>query len=156
MSTTSVTRRHKSGMPGKRAAARGERSLSNTSRILSLEEGCLASKARKRIELLVAPRSKPGSVELPNSVAPPTATEHAMIEAAIQLDLITPEQAKALVEKGKTLGEWLMEQEKGKAGETRKVGQTMLDRMGLLALLLFNFAVLVGIGWIVFRVVRSL
>jgi hypothetical protein len=79
-----------------------------------------------------------------------------MIEAAIQLDLITPEQAKALVEKGKTLGEWLMEQEKGKAGETRKVGQTMLDRMGLLALLLFNFAVLVGIGWIVFRVVRSL
>ena len=46
-----------------------------------------------------------------------------MIEAAIQLDLITPEQAKALVEMGKTLGEWPMEQEKGKAGETRKVGQ---------------------------------
>jgi hypothetical protein len=105
---------------------------------------------------MLAPPSKLGSVELPNSVAPPLATEHAMIEAAIQLDLITPEQAKALVEKGKTLGEWLMEQEKGKAGETRKVGQTMLDRMGLLALLLFNFAVLVGIGWIVFRVVRSL
>jgi hypothetical protein len=71
-------------------------------------------------------------------------------------DLITPEQAKALVEKGKTLGEWLMEQEKGKAGETRKVGQTMLDRMGLLALLLFNFAMLAGIGWIVFRIARSL
>jgi hypothetical protein len=79
-----------------------------------------------------------------------------MIEAAIQLDLITPEQAKALVEMGKTLGEWPMEQEKGKAGETRKVGQTMLDRMGLLALLIFNFAVLAGIGWIVFRIVRSL
>lgn len=29
-----------------------------------------------------------------------------MIEAAIQLDLITPEQAEALVEKGK---EWLVE-----------------------------------------------
>ena len=42
-----------------------------------------------------------------------------MIEAAIQLDLITPEQAKTLVEKGKTLGEWPMEQEKGKAGKTR-------------------------------------
>ena len=130
--------------------------MSNTSRVSSFEVGWLASKARKRIELMLAPPSKLGSVELPNSVAPPVATEHAMIEAAIQLDLITPEQAKALVEKGKTLGEWLMEQEKGKAGETRKVGQTMLDRMGLLALLLFNFAVLVGIGWIVFRVVRSL
>jgi len=52
-------------------------------------------------------KRKPGSVELANSVAPPTPTEHAMIEAAIQMDLITPEQAEALVEKGKTLGEWL-------------------------------------------------
>ena len=85
--------------------------MSNTSRVSSFEVGWLASKARKRIELMLAPPSKLGSVELPNSVAPPTATEHAMIEAAIQLDLITPEQAKALVEKGKTLGEWLMEQE---------------------------------------------
>jgi hypothetical protein len=130
--------------------------LSNTSRVLSFEESWLASKARKRIELVLAPPSKPGSVELPSSVAPPTATEHAMIEAAIQLDLITPEQAKALVEKGKTLGEWLMEQEKGNAGETKKVGQKMLDRLGLLALLLINFAVLAAFGWIVFRIVRWL
>jgi hypothetical protein len=83
-------------------------------------EGRLASKARKRIELMLAPPSKLGSVELPNSVAPPTATEHAMIEAAIQLDLITPEQAKALVEKGKTLGEWLMEQRRAKRARPGK------------------------------------
>jgi hypothetical protein len=32
----------------------------------------------------------------------------------------------------------------------------MLDALGVLALLLFNFAVLVGFGWIVLRAVRSL
>jgi hypothetical protein len=47
----------------------------------------------------------PGSVEQANSGAPPGPTEHAMIEAAVQLDLITPEQAEALGEKGKTLRE---------------------------------------------------
>jgi hypothetical protein len=104
----------------------------------SFEGGWLASNARKRLELVLAQPSKPGSVELPNSVAPPTATEHAMVEAAIQLDLITPEQAKALVEKGKTLGEWLMEQEKAKAAKPRAVKQKMLDGLGMLALLLFN------------------
>jgi hypothetical protein len=88
--------------------------------------------------------------------APPGPTEHAMIEAAIQLDLITPEQAEALVEKGKTLGEWLAELEKGEVGNAKKVKLRMLDALGVLALLLFNFAVLVGFGWIVLRAVRSL
>jgi hypothetical protein len=101
-------------------------------------------------------KRKPGSVELANNVAPLTPTEHAMIEAAIQMDLITPEQAEALVEKGKTLGEWLVEQEKGKAVEARNVKQSMLDALGLLALLLFNLVVLVGFGWIVLRIVRWL
>ena len=77
-----------------------------------------------------------------------------MIEAAIQLDLITPEQAEALVKKSKTLGEWLVAQEKGKQGKTRKVRQKMLDGLGLLALLLLNFAVLAAFGWIVLRIVR--
>jgi hypothetical protein len=82
--------------------------------------------------------------------------EHAMMEAAIQLDLITPEQAEALVEKGKTLGEWLVEQEEGKADKARKVKQRILDAVGVLALLLFNLVVLAGVGWIVLRVLRLL
>jgi hypothetical protein len=81
-------------------------------------------------------KRKPGSVELVNSVAPPTPAEHAILEAAIQMDLITPEQAEALVEKGKTLGEWPVEREKGKAVEARNVEQRMLDALAVLALLL--------------------
>ncbi len=70
-------------------------------------------------------KRKPGwsSVEQANSAAPPSPAEHAMIEAAIQLDLITSEQAEALVEKGKTLGEWLVEQKKVEAGEAREAKQ---------------------------------
>jgi hypothetical protein len=80
-----------------------------------------------------------------------------MIEAAIQLDLITPEQAEALVEKGKTLGEWLVEQEKGEAGEPREGKQKKrMDRLWLFALLLVNLVVWAGFGWIVLRVLRSL
>ena len=38
----------------------------------------------------------------------------------------------------------------------REGKQTMLDRMGLLALVLFNLVALAGFGWIVLRAVRSL
>jgi hypothetical protein len=41
-------------------------------------------------------------------------------------------------------------------GEPRVGKQTMLDRLGLLALVLFNLAALVGFGWIVLRALRSL
>jgi hypothetical protein len=61
-----------------------------------------------------------------------------------------------MAEKGKTVGEWLVEQTKGEAGEAREVKLRMLDALGVLALLLFNLAVLVGFGWIVLRVLRSL
>jgi hypothetical protein len=121
----------------------------DTCRVLSFEEGLLAFKARK------IGRELP-QIRTTNSGAPPGLTEHAMIEAAIQLDLITPEQAKALVKRGKTLGEWLVAREKGEAGKTRKIRQKMLDGLGLLALLLFNFAVLAAFGWIVLRIVRWL
>ena len=77
-----------------------------------------------------------------------------MMEAAIQLDLITPGQAEALVEKGKTLEGWLVENKKGEAGPARKVGRRMLDRVAVFALLLLNFVVLAGIGWIVLRVLN--
>ena len=40
--------------------------------------------------------------------------------------------------------------------EPRVGKQTMLDRLGVLALVLFNFAVLVSFGWIILRVLRSL
>jgi hypothetical protein len=99
---------------------------------------------------------KPGSVDPTNNVAPSRPTEHAMIEAAIQLDLITPEQAEALISKGKTLGEWLVEKEKGKAIEARNAKQRMLDTLGVLALLVFNLVVLMGFGWIVLRIMRWL
>jgi hypothetical protein len=103
-------------------------------------------------------KRKPGLslVERATSAAPPRPAEHAMIEAAIQLDLITPEQAEALVEKGKTLSEWITEQsvetnEPGKGKQKKK-----LDWLWLLALLLFNLVMWAGFGWIVLRVLKSL
>jgi|ERR1700730_9734575 len=95
-------------------------------------------------------------VERATSAAPPSPAEHAMIEAAIQLDLITPEQAEALVEKGKMLSEWIMEQsvemnEPGTGKQKKK-----LDWLWLLALLLFNLVMWTGFGWIVLRVLKSL
>jgi hypothetical protein len=159
----------------KRAAARGELSLSDTSSVLSFEEGLQASKARKRPKLAlaahsmdgvigralprigtIADRRKPGPPLPADSGASPGPAEHAMLEAAIQLDLITPEHAAALVEKGKTLGEWLVEQEEGNAGKAKDARQRMLDALGVLALILFNLVVLAGVGWIVLRVLRLL
>ncbi|MGZ5899639.1 MAG: hypothetical protein ACXWLB_12865 [Reyranella sp.] len=155
--------------------------MSNTGTVLSFEEGLLASRTRKRLGLTLAPRSMINygcnTIDGRHNARPatvPTAgrmnlmlpagligrelpmIEHAMMEAAIQLDLITPEQAEALVEKGKTLGEWLVEQEEAKADKARKVRQRILDAVGVLALLLFNLVVLAGIGWIVLRVLRLL
>ena len=43
-----------------------------------------------------------------------------------------------MAEKGKTVGEWLVEQAKGEAGEAREIKLRMLDALGVLALLLFN------------------
>ena len=107
---------------------------------------------------MVPNRRKPGlsSVERATSAAPPRPTEHTMIEAAIQLDLITPEQAEALVEKGKTLSEWIMEQKSVELGEPREGKQKKMDRLWLLALLLFNLVMWAGLGWIVLRVLKSL
>jgi hypothetical protein len=102
-------------------------------------------------------KRKPGLslVEPATSAAPPRPAEHAMIEAAIQLDLITPEQAEALVEKGKTLSEWIMEQSV-ELGEPKEGKQKKMDRLWLVALLLFNLVVWAGFGWIVLRVLKSL
>jgi hypothetical protein len=129
--------------------------LSDTSRVLSFERGLLA---RKRLGLGLASYSmvERGSVESANSSAPPESTEHAMIEAAIQLDLMTAKQAEALDEKGKTLEEWLMEQKKYEVGKPRRVKQRMMDALGVLALILFNLVALVGLGWIVLRVLKWL
>jgi hypothetical protein len=104
----------------------------------------------------IADSRKPGPPLPADSGASPSPAEHAMLEAAIQLDLITPEQAAALVEKGATLGEWLVEHEDGKAGKAKDARQRMLDALGVLALILFNLVVLAGVGWIVLRVVRLL
>jgi hypothetical protein len=102
-------------------------------------------------------KRKPGLslVERATSAAPPRPAEHAMIEAAIQLDLITPEQAEALVEKGKTLSEWIMEQSV-ELGEPKEGKQKKMDRLWLVALLLFNLVVWAGFGWIALRVLKSL
>jgi hypothetical protein len=102
-------------------------------------------------------KRKPGLslVEPATSAAPPRPAEHAMIEAAIQLDLITAEQAEALVEKGKTLSEWIMEQSV-ELGEPKEGKQKKMDRLWLVALLLFNLVVWAGFGWIVLRVLKSL
>ena len=45
--------------------------------------------------------SRTAQIRTTNSGAPPRLTKHAMIEVAIQLDLITPEQAGALVKRGR-------------------------------------------------------
>jgi hypothetical protein len=65
-----------------------------------------------------------------------------------------PEQAAALIERGKTLAEWLVEQDKSVAVEPRKAKQRIVDALGMLALL--SLAVLVGFGWITLRVLKSL
>jgi hypothetical protein len=104
-------------------------------------------------------KRKPGlsSVERATSTAPPGPTEHAMIEAAIQLDLITPEQAEVLVEKGKTLGAWIMEQKSVELSEPREGQQIKkFDWLWLVTLLLFSLVVWAGFGWIVLRVLESL
>jgi hypothetical protein len=101
-------------------------------------------------------QDRPSSAFQQGNGAPAGAAEHAMMEAAIQLDLITPGQAETLVETGKTLKEQLVENKKGEAGPARKVRPRMLDRAAVFALLLFNFVALAGIGWIVLRVLRSL
>jgi hypothetical protein len=103
----------------------------------------------------VVPGNRP-CIEEAKRGAPLGPTEHAKIEAAIQMDLITLEQAAALIERGKTVGEWLVQQDKSVAVEPRKAKQRILDGLVVLALLLFNLAVLVGFGWIVLRVLRSL
>ena len=139
--------------------------MSDTSRVLSFEEGLPAPKARKRLGLIrgrglpgigTIRQERPRSLFRENNGAPAGPAEHTMMEAAIQLNLITPGQAEALVEKGKTFEEWLVENRKGEAEPARNVGQRMLDRVAVFALLLFNFVVLAGIGWIVLRVLRSL
>jgi hypothetical protein len=144
--------------------------LSNTSKVFALKERLPASVARRRIGLMptphpmgdvlprigTIPQERPSSLFQENNGASAGQAEHAMMEAAIQLDLITPRQAEALVEKGKTLEGWLVENKEGEAGPARKVGRRMLDRVAVFALLLLNFVVLAGIGWIVLRVLRSL
>jgi hypothetical protein len=156
--------------------------LSGTRTVLSFQGGLLALKAcqrlglarprlpgRKTLMLLdgVIGRERPGIGTVPNNriagwveeakrCASPGPTEHAMMEAAIQLDLITPEQAAALIERGKTLAKWLVEQDKSVAVEPRKAKQRIVDALGMLALLLFSLAVLVGFGWIALRVLKSL
>jgi hypothetical protein len=54
------------------------------------------------------------------------------------------------------VGEALVEREKGDAGNATKVKLRMLDALGVLALLLFILAMLVGFGWIILRVLRAL
>jgi hypothetical protein len=49
-----------------------------------------------------------------------------------------------------------MNQEKGRASEPGKAKPRTLDALGLLGLLLFNFAVLAGFGWAVLRILRAL
>ena len=82
--------------------------------------------------------------------------ERAMMESAIQLNLITSEQAEVLIEKGKSISEWIKEQDRGEMGELKTGKQKIMDRLGLLALLLFNVGVFVGLGWILVWAVRSL
>jgi hypothetical protein len=127
---------------------RGRMSLALLDGVIGRQQSAIGTVPNKR---------KPGlsSVERATSAAPPRPAEHAMIEAAIQLDLITPEQAEALVEKGTTLSEWITEQSV-EMNEPGKSKQKKMDRLWLLALLLFNLVMWAGLGWIVLRVLKSL
>ena len=79
-----------------------------------------------------------------------------MVEAAIQLEVITPEEAKALVEKGQTLSEWMTERESVQMGKPREGKKRKSDRLWLFALLLFNLAAWAAFGWILLRVLSLL
>jgi hypothetical protein len=138
-------------------------SITVSSKVASFEQYWLAAKVPKRRGFtLGASRSPVNSRYLapddrkPRFVEQPPYPQYAVIEAAIQLNLITTEQALALVENGKTLNEWIMEQsvkiDEPAAGKQKK----KLDWLWLVLLLLFNLVVWAGLGWIVLRVVRSL
>ena len=91
-------------------------SITVSNKVASFEQYWQAAKELKRCGFtLGASRSPANSRYLapddrkPRSVEQPPYPQYAMIEAAIQLNVITTEQAQALVENGKTLNEWIME-----------------------------------------------
>ena len=71
------------------AGAGGPNELGALDRVIGRQQSAIGTVPNKQ---------KPGlsSVERATSAAPPRPAEHAMIEAAIQLDLITTEQAEAV------------------------------------------------------------
>jgi hypothetical protein len=140
-------------------------SIAVSSKVTSFEEYLLAAEVRKRRGLtrrasgslvnnwyLVSDDRKRGSVE-----QPPYHPHYAVIGPAIQLNLITTEQAQAPVENGKTLNEWIIEQSVEIDGpEAGRQKKRLYWLLWLVSLLFISLVMWAGLGWIVLRVVRSL
>jgi hypothetical protein len=74
-------------------------------------------------------------------------------EAAIQLDLVTPNTAEAQVTQGRTVAAWMAAQKPGAGSDRNGHPRKSFDRALLLALVMFNLLVLVSLAtaivWVV-------
>jgi hypothetical protein len=79
--------------------------------------------------------------------------ERALWEAAIQLDLVTPNTAEAQVTQGRTVAAWMAAQKPGAECDRNEHPGKSVDRALLLALVMFNLLVLVSLAtaivWVV-------
>jgi hypothetical protein len=89
---------------------------------------------------------RPAGAELPPK-------ERALWEAAIQLDLVTPNTAEAQVTQGRTVAAWMAAQKPGAGSDRNGHPRKSVDRALLLALVMFNLLVLVSLAtaivWVV-------
>jgi hypothetical protein len=82
---------------------------------------------------------------------PPASSEsplegRALWEAAIQLDLVTVNTAEAQVTHGRTVAAWMAGLKPGAGGDRKEHLRRTFDRALLLALVMFNFLVLVALA----------
>ena len=80
--------------------------------------------------------------------------ERALWEAAIQLDLVTLNTAKAQVAQGRTVAGWMAGQKPGAGSDRNGHARKSFDRALLLALAIFNLLVLGALATAIVWVVR--
>lgn len=80
--------------------------------------------------------------------------EHALWEAAIQLDLVTLNTAEAQVTEGRTVAAWMAAHKPGAGSDRKGHPRKSFDRALLLALVMFNGLVLVAFATAIVWVVR--
>jgi hypothetical protein len=80
--------------------------------------------------------------------------ERALWEAAIQLDLVTPDTAEAQVAQRRTVAAWMAAPKSGAGSDRNGHPRKSFDRALLLALAMFNLLVLGALATAIVWVVR--